>query len=287
MKNKGILLGLALALAVPAGGAIASEGIGRASQNDAVPYSSKGEALATLPAGFSMCPTIAETAQVRTKGVDYVRTREFAEAVTAVANGTSSFAPVRLPAEWKAAANLWRSSVASNGTPRIAITSGQAGPGKYQAVLLSPSGARLDPRRVGLEEASCNPDLLFRASLEYRFRKEQEDAPLLYPHLVRKAASGIEKRIMAKMDAAARSAKRAEDIAARIVQAEKAGVGDCQPQELARAKSELAAAVGGIAAFDMDPGVTDTVLARAERASADLLIAGRVASASKTYCGEE
>jgi hypothetical protein len=164
---------------------------------------------------------------------------------------------------------------------------GQAGPGKYQAVLLSPSGAPLDPKRVGLEEGSCNSDLLFRASLEYRFRKGLEDAPLLYPHLVRKAASGIEQRIMAKMDAAARSAKRAEDISARIVQAEKAGAGECQPQELARAKAELAVAVGGIAEIDIDSRATEAVLARAERASADLSMAGRVASVSKAYCGEE
>jgi hypothetical protein len=286
MKKTGIMLGLVLVFAVPAGGALASGANGRADHAAAVSYSSTGNALATQPGGFSLCPTIAETAQVRNKGIEYIRTREFAEAVSAVANGTSSFAPVRVPAEWKGAATLWGASVTSNGTPKIAVMSGQAGPGKHQVVLLSPSGAPLDPTRVGLEERSCNSDLLFRASLEYRFRKGQEDAPLLYPHLVRKAASGIEKKIIAKMDAAVRSAKRADDIAARIVQAEKAGAGECQPQELARAKAELAVAVSGISELEFDPGVTEAVLARAERASADLLMAGRVASVSKAYCGE-
>jgi hypothetical protein len=228
----------------------------------------------------------ADTAQVRNKGVDYVRTLEFAEAVTAVASGTSTFAPVRIPTEWKGAAELWRSSVASNGKPRMAVMAA-AGPGKYQAVLLSPSGAPLDPKRVGLEEGSCNSGLLFRASLEYRFKKGQEDAPLLYPHLVRKAAAGIEMQILVKMDVASRSAKRADDISAKIAQAEKAGAGECQPQELARAKAELAAAVGGIAELDINPGVIEAVLARAERASVELLTAGRVASVSKAYCGEE
>jgi hypothetical protein len=285
MKNKGIVLGLVFVLAGSAGSALASGGSGRPVQGDAVSYSLKGNDLTT--AGFSMCPTISETAQVRNKGVDYVRTREFAEAVTDVANGTSTFAPVRIPAEWKGAAELWRSSVASNGKPRIAVMAGQGGSGKYQAVLLSPSGAPMDPKRVGLEEGSCNSDLLFRASLEYRFRKGQEDAPLLYPHLVRKAVSGIEERILAKMDAASRSAKRADDISARIAQAEKAGAEECQPQELAHAKAELAVAVGGIAELGIDPGVTEAVLARAERTSADLLTAGRVASISKAYCGEE
>ena len=286
MKKTGIIFGLVLVFGASAGSAPASGGIGRASHDDVVSYSLTGNGLAIQPAGFSLCPTIAETAQVRNKGIDYIRTREFAEAVSAVANGTSSFAPMRVPAEWKGAATLWGSSFTSNGMPRIAVMSGEAGPGKHQAVLLSPSGVPLDPKRIGLEERSCNSDLLFRASLEYRFRKGQEDAPLLYPHLVRKAASGIEKKIMAKMDSAARSAKRADAIAARIVQAEKAGVGECQPLELARAKAELAIAVGGISDLDFDAGVTETVLVRAERASADLLAGGRFASVNAAYCGE-
>ena len=285
MKKPGITLGLVLVLAVPAGGALASGGIGHASHGDAVSFSSTGNGPAIQPTGFSLCPTIAETAQVRNKGIDYVRTREFADAVSAVANGTSSFAPMRVPAEWKGAANLWGSSVTSNGMPRIAVMPAEAGPGRHRVVLLSPSGAPIDPTRVGLEERSCNSDLLFRASLEYRFRQGQEDAPLLYPHLVRKAASGIEKRITAKMDSAARSAKRTDDIAARILQAEKAGVGECQPQELARAKAELAVALGGISELNIDAGVTETVLARAERASADLLTADRYASIGGAYCG--
>ncbi|MDP2658439.1 MAG: hypothetical protein Q8O78_08505 [Candidatus Deferrimicrobium sp.] len=223
---------------------------------------------------------------MRNKGIDYVRTREFAEAVSAVANGTSTFAPMRVPSEWKDAANLWGANVTSNGTPRIAVMSAEAGPGRHRVVLLSPSGAPIDPTRVGLEERSCNSDLLFRASLEYRFRQGQEDAPLLYPHLVRKAASEIGKTVTAKMDMAVRSAKRADDIAVRIVQAEKAGAGECQPKELARAKAELAVALGGISDLNIDAGLTETVLARAERASADLSSAGgRYASINRTYCG--
>ena len=163
---------------------------------------------------------------------------------------------------------------------------GEAGPGTHRVVLLSPSGAPIDPKRIGLEERSCNSDLLFRASLEYRFRKGQEDAPLLYPHLVRKAASGVEKRIIAKMDSAERNAKRADDIAARILQAEKSDAGACKPQELARAKAELAVALNGISDLEFDPGMTEAVLARAERASADLSSAGgRFASMNRLYCG--
>lgn len=163
--------------------------------------------------------------------------------------------------------------------------SAEAGPGRHRIVLLSPSGALIDPTRMGLDERSCNSDLLFRASLEYRSRQGQEEAPLLYPHLVRKAASGIGKTVTVKMDMASRSAKRADEISFRILQAEKAGAGECQPQELARAKAELAVALGGISELNIDAGVTETVLARAERASADLLTAGRFPSIHRMQCG--
>lgn len=286
MKKTGFLFGMALVLAVPVASAMASGGFGPAGPGDAVSSLSTGNGMAIRPEGFSLCPIIAETPQVRNKGIDYIRTREFAEAVAAVANGTSSFAPARLPADWKGAATLWGASATSNGMPRIAVVQGVAGPGTHRVVLLSPSGVPIDPKRIGLEERSCNSDLLFRASLEYRFRKGQEDAPLLYPHLVRKAASGVEKRIIAKMDSAERSVKRVDEIAARILQAEKGDAGACKPQELARAKAELAVALNGISDLEVDPGMTETVLARAERASADLLTAdSRFASIDRIYCG--
>jgi len=287
MKKTGIVLGLVLALAVPVGGALASGGSGHAGPGDGVSYSSMEIGPAIRPAGFSLCPAIAETAQVRNKGIDYIRTREFAEAVSAVANGTSGFAPTKVPAEWRGAANLWVDTVAASEKPRIAVMPGEAGPDKSRVVLLSPSGAPVDPARVGLEERSCNSALLFRASLEYRFRLGQEDAPLLYPHLVREAASGIEKRILAKMETAARSAKRADDIAARILEAEKAGAAECQPRELARAKAELAVARVGITDLDFDPGVTEAILARVEPLSGTLLASRRFAASHGIRCVAE
>lgn len=288
MKKTGIMFGLALVLAVPAGGALAaSVGIGHAGHADAVSFSPTGNGPAIQPAGFSLCPAIAETAQVRNKGIDYVRTREFAEAVSAVANGTSSFAPERVPAEWKGAAILWGETVASSGKPRIAVMPGEAGSGKSHVVLLSPGGTPIDPARVGLEERSCNSGLLFRASLEYRFRQGREDAPLLYPDLVRKAASGIERRITDKMDSAERNAKRADDISARIIEAEEAGAGECRPQMVARAKAELAVARVGITDLDFDPAVTEAVLARAEPLSGNLLAERRYAASRGIRCVTE
>lgn len=284
MKKRGIMLGLALVLAVPAGGALASGGINDVRHGGAVSFSSTVNGPAIQSAGFSLCPTIAETALVRGKGIDYLRTREFAEAVSAVANGTSTFAPMKVPTEWKGAANLWGSSVISNEKPRIVVMPGDAGPGRRRVALISPSGALIDPTRVGLDERSCNSDLMFRASLEYRFRQGQEDAPLLYPHLVRKAASGIGERVMAKMDSAARSAKRADDIAARILEARKAGVEACQQQDFAWAKAELAVAHFVITDFDSDPDATEAVLARAEPLAGSLLAAPRYAASNGIQC---
>ncbi len=287
MKKTGITLGLVLIFAFPVGGALASGGAGRTAPGDAVSFSSTEIGLAIQPAGFSLCPGIADAAQVRNKGIDYVRTREFAEAIRAVANGTSRFAPSKVPADWRGAANLWGESIATNGKPRIAVIPSDAGQGNPRVALLSPSGAPIDPTRFGLEGQSCNPDLLFRASLEYRFRQGQGDAPLLYPHLVRQAASGIEKRIMAKMDTAARSAKRTDDIAARILEAEKTGAAECQPRELARVKAELEVARAGITDLEFDPGVTEAVLARAEPLSGNLLASRRFAASHGIRCVSE
>ena len=287
MKKTGIMFGMLLALAIPAGDALASGKIALPSHGDAVSLPTlAGNSVAIRPAGYSFCPAIAETAQVRGKGIDYIRTPEFAEAVTAVANGTSGFAPGRVPAEWKGAARLWRETVTANGKPKIAVVPGET-IGDNRAILLSPGGTPIDPKRFGLEERSCNPDLLFRASLEYRARQGQEDAPLLYPHLVRKAASGVEKRILAKMDTAVRSAKRADDIAERILRAEKAGAAECLPQELARAKAELAVLRAGIADIDFDPGVTEAVLAKAEPLSGTLLAAHSYAALHGIRCFPE
>ena len=233
---------------------------------------------------FSFCPVIADAEQVRTRGIGYIRTREFAEAVNAVANGTSGYGPRNTPEEWKGAANLWGSSVASSGKPKIVVMPGEAAPGKRQVVLLSPSGTPIDPARIGLEERSCNSELLFRASLEYRARRGQGNTPLLYPHLVRDAAAGIGKIVTAKLELAGRSAARLEDAAKRISQAERMGAGECQPRELARAKADLAVASRGITELDFDPSMTETVLVRAETLSGNLLSERRYAASKGIRC---
>lgn len=285
MRKSVVILGMLLTLVFAVGGAFASSGIVLASNDDSA-YSTTyaGNAAAIRPTGYGFCPSIAETMQVRNNGIDYVRTREFAEAVSAVANGTSEFAPMRVPEEWKGAAKFWRETFTVNGKPRIAVAPGEAGPGGTRVVLLSPNGSPIDPKRLGLEARTCNPELLFRASMEYRLRKGQEDAPLLYPHLVRNAASGIEKYYVAKMDTAVRIAKRADDVAGRIVRAEKAGAAKCLPQELARAKAELTMARAVITNVDFDPGPTEAVLAKAESLSEALKSPGSYAALHGIRC---
>ncbi len=288
MKKTAIMLDLVLVLAVPIGGALASGGIGQAGPGDAVPYSSTGIRPTIGPAGFSLCPAIAETATVRDNGIGYLRTREFAEAVSAVANGTTSYAPTKVPAEWwKDAATDWKTSVAMEGKPWIAVVSEGDGPGIQRAFLVSPNGIPMDPTGFGMDR-SCDPRMLYRASIEYRLRVGQEDLPLLYPHVVRQAVSEVGITVMAKLDMAGRSAKRADDIAARILEAEKAGAGECQPMDLSRAKAELAVARNnGIAELDIDPGVTEIALARAEIRSGNLPAERRYAASHGFRCLKE
>lgn len=271
MKKIAIMLGLVLVVAVPVGGALASGG------------TENGPAIG--PAGFSLCPAIAETAQVRNKGIDYLRTREFAEAVSAVANGTTGYAPTKAPGEWwKDAAADWKTSVAIDGKPWIAVASEGDDPGVQRAFLVSPNGIPMEPIWFGMDR-SCDPRMLFRASIEYRFRIGQEDLPLLYPHVVRQAVYEIGETVMVKLDMAARSAKRADEIATLIREAEEAGAGECQPQELSRAKAELAVARNyGITELDFDSGMTETMLSRAETVSGNLLTARRYAANHGIRC---
>jgi len=284
MNKTWIALCFVLVLAAPAGSALASGGTGYDRSPDAVSFSPPGTGQAVRPASFSFCPVIADTKKVQSRGIGYIRTREFAEAVKSVADGKSSYGPRNTPEEWKGAANLWGSSVASSGKAKIVVMPGEVSPGKRQVVLLSPSGATIDPARIGLEERSCNPELLFRASLEYRARRGQENTPLLYPHLVRDAAAGIGKTVTAKMEMAGRSATRLEETSKRIRQAERMGAGECQPKELARAKAELAVASRGITELDFDPSMTETVLARAETLSGNLLSERRYAASRGIRC---
>lgn len=281
MKKTAIMLGLVLVFAVPIGGALASGRTGHSSPGDAVSSSPTENGPTIVPAGFSLCPAIAETVEVRGRGIDYLRTREFAEAVSAVANGATGYAPTTAPPEgWKDAAADWNTSVALDGKPWIAVVSEGDDPGVQRAFLVSPNGIPMEPIMFGMDR-SCDPRLLYRASIEYRFRTGQENLPLLHPQVVRQAVSEIGITVMAKLDMAARSAKRADDIAARILEAEKAGAGECQPQELSRAKAELAIARNyGITELDFDPGMTEMALARAETRSGNLLAERRYAAAS-------
>lgn len=240
-------------------------------------------AIGIRPERFSLCPSLSETPQVKERVIDYLRTREFAEAVSAVAEGSSRFSPTTVPGDWRAAAADWKSSVVMSGKPRIAVISGSGGPEEARAVLVSPNGVPVDPVALGTDRM-CDPQLLFRASIEYRARRGEDDLPLLYPHVVRQAASGMAKTVTAKMDLAARNAKRLEDTVLRIRQAEQMGAGECQPRELARAKAEAAVARQGITELDFDPGMAEAVLARAETLSGNLLSARRYAASRGIRC---
>ncbi|GAB4231991.1 MAG: hypothetical protein OHK0028_07270 [Deltaproteobacteria bacterium] len=284
LRKKSLLLVLVSVIAYPAGSAFAlSPGERAGSSTAGISSALMGTGVVIRSERFSLCPSIADTAQVKDRAVDYLRTREFAEAVNAVANGSSRFSPTMVPADWKVAAADWKTSVAATGKPKVAVVSGAGGVGGQRAVLVSPNGVPMEPILLGTDR-TCDPQLLFRASIEYRTRVGQEDLPLLYPHVVRQAAAGLGKTVTAKLDLAARNAKRLEDTALRIQQAEQMGAGECQPRELARAKAEAAVARQGITELDFDPGMAEEVIARAETLSGNLLAARRYAASRGIRC---
>lgn len=182
MKMRWVMAGLILVLALPSETVSASAPGDRAdSAGNAVSPAYEAIDAGAPPVrsqGFSLCPGIADTAQVLDKGIDYPRSPEFTEAMVAVADGSSPYAPAKLPPEWRRAAESWRMNVAGGGKPRISIASGEEGSHDLRAVLVSPAGVPVEPGRIGLEEQSCNSSLLFRASIEYRARVGREDAPL-------------------------------------------------------------------------------------------------------------
>jgi hypothetical protein len=242
-----------------------------------------------------LCPDIAITPPFRSAGLDYVHSVEFAESVYAVASGTSRYSPEVLPAEWMATAYSWWTHVAVKEIATIKIFSatetlrstGKAGPtiaGLHEIRLMSPTGRGIDLEQAGLTGESCHPSLLFRASLEYRWRTGNPDAKLLYPHKVRMATRSLEDSIRAKMQVAKRFAERADRITDMISMAEQKGAATCQPRELALAKSELARARHLVTDIHHDIQETESSFAKAEVSAGSILSMQRFASSRGFMC---
>jgi hypothetical protein len=207
------------------------------------------------------CPDLALTETFQSRGLGYVGSPEFAEAVVAVANGVSGYSPVDIPPEWRSAAKKWIVYLASN-------------PEGASDVL--PANSVFRPREC--EEAqffdrkdACNSELVHLASLEYRKAKGREDIPMVPPDVVPEGTMELAGTIAAKRKLAPRLSARAELIGSMILEAERLGAGKCLQGEVARAKRELELAFREARMIRSDHPETVASFDRAERTASFLL----------------
>jgi len=243
----------------------------------------------------SLCPDIADTQPFREAGLGYVHSAEFARSVFAVANGTSKYSPREIPGNWRAAAYGWWTHVATEAkagiryipvdTESLAGTIRRAGTTRtIRPRIQTTIGRQIDWEKESLGENSCDPLLLFHASLDYREKTGQEGLPLVYPYRVRLASEELGTTISAKYAAATRLAARADSIYRRIQDAELMGAAICQPKELARVRTEWEKAVNVATDIQRSLEEAEVAFARAEESSADLLAQRQYASSRGIPC---
>jgi len=175
------------------------------------------------------CPDIAHTKTFQSKGLGYVNSPEFAEAVHAVANGASEYSPAEIPPDWRVAAENWIEYIKL--TP-----DGENNPFSATALFQLRGGEEL---KFPKGKYACSPDLVSLASLEYIKMQGRKDLTPVSPRVVHAATKDIEEIVAAKRQMAQRLAARAAAIGAMIETAGRKEAGNCSPGEVARAKVEL------------------------------------------------
>lgn len=290
---------LALILAVFTGPARATVPQGRDGQamtSGPAPYEERSPGEEIVHASLaSFCADLAETKEFREAGLGYVHSAEFARSVFAVANGTSKHSPREIPAGWRAAAYGWWTHVATDAMAGIRLTleegdSPLAGTGRMSGgASLRPRiqttiGRQIDYDRESLTADSCDPTLLYYASLDYRDRIGPGTLAPVDPGRVRLAADSLDRKIRSKYAEANRLAAIADRIQRRISDSERMGASFCQPRELARVKAEYAEAVEIATDTDRSLEEAEAALARAEESSADLFTQRQFASSRGIPC---
>jgi hypothetical protein len=186
------------------------------------------------------CHDLAYTEVFQSQGLGYIHSREFAEAVRAVAVGASKYSPKEIPSSWRKDAESW------------------IWPGSENLPL--PKG-----------EDACNPSLLYLASMEYRARPGHEGMTPILPRNVRAATREI--RVVADWKKAGPFNERAAAVDFKIAVAERMGAGECSKAELESAKLLLDRA-RNVAAASRNSAKGVEWLDRAEL-NADSLLANR------------
>jgi hypothetical protein len=207
-----------------------------------------------------ICPDLAGTDLFRSKGLEYVHTLAFAEAVATVSRGDSPFAPHPVPSGWSSAAAQWYLHL-------VAHDAGAAG------------GQLQPPRRERFpgDEPPCDPVLLHKASLEYRARPGNGKAGVVYPYYVLMGADELQERIGHIDDLSAQ-------VASKIGLAERMGASKCSPSDVARAEMALESARRIAAAHQYDPDYAERPFLAAERLADDLVENRRIANSRGFVC---
>jgi len=204
------------------------------------------------------CPDLAYTEPFKAKGLGYVGTREFAEAVHAVASGNSRYSPREIPPGWQAASAHWRRYLAAH--PYGAVE-----PAHPRAFM-----TWVDAKPFFGKEA-CTPALLYLASLEYRSMPGHQGVTPAFPRLVRAAAFDLGIQVVDKSRMAGIYAKRIAVMGVKIAEAERMGAEESAPRELARAKYELDRARMDATGVRSGIQETEASFARAEHTADTLL----------------
>ncbi len=210
--------------------------------------------------GSFICPDLAQTELFRAKGLEYIHTMAFAEALLAVAGGRSKHSSPPVPQEWQATAANW--------TVHLATHEAGLAPQWLMGTIWP---------RFSSEEGVCDPELLYKASLEYKGQPGNEGAAVIYPYYPKMAEHELEGMI-------APLSGRVERISAKIVTAVSVGAMDCEPGKVAHAKELLETARRATAEYHYDTIVIEPFYTRAEAAAEELVEERRMAAASGFTC---
>lgn len=218
-----------------------------------------------------LTPDIACTESFRAGGLGYVHSSAFAEAMVAVASGTSRYSPRTIPSSWPGIAREWMIHPRDCRQERTV----RPLPGKTEAShdpvsrtafgLLFPFRG---PFRPGADRVS---PLFFLSSLEYRHRQGNRAIRLITPSLVRMGASEILASVKARQDNARVLEERMYGIAARIILAERMGATEQSPKDLALVRAEWRYARHASTDGTFDLTETERSIRRTEEATERLL----------------
>jgi hypothetical protein len=234
------------------------------------------------------CPDIAYTDLFRSKNLEYIHSQEFVDALYAVAKGDSHFSPYGPPPEWMDTAYHWGMHVLAHRMESFVPPAPGAldfpdGKRPERASLSSENGVFSRMRsvlaweRFRIEEESCSPFLVYRASLEYRSRPGNEEAGSVFPYYVRIGMGDLGEWIE-------RFTVRAYRIEKKIARAERMGAIQCSPTALANARSELARARRQVDGSDYDIVEIEGAFDKADKAVTDLIRNRQLASYKRFVC---